>query len=1440
MTVNRLVHPPADTWVASIHLSEDDYTPIGTAVVIDADRLLTCGHVVVSDGGEIRQPLWVSFAKVDRQPRRRVASVVISDPLQVKDLALLTLQEPAPAGVEAAPLRRPKPGDLINKAWWAFGFPDSDPYGDSASGVIGAGLAHGWIRLDTESRYLVRPGFSGGGLWSPDYQAVVGIVGQVRGNGDGRAITLHEADLCFPDQELAALASWSARLAGEVALQQWGWTLDRDPEDRRHWRPRARGVSIESERGYRFRGRTSALTQIVRWLDRPQPDRQVLVVTGSPGVGKSAVLGRIVTTADPAIRASLPDADDGVKASLLSVNCAVHAKGKTALEIAQEIARAGSVRLPAQLNDLVPAIRSSLGERRGRRFNVIIDALDEAATPEQARATIDMIVLPLVETCSDIGVQVIVGTRRRDDGGELLDRFGGALTELDLDSSQYFAEEDLAAYALACLQFAGDERQENPYADNTISIQLADRIAALSGQNFLVAGLIARSHGLHDKEAADPGQLAFTTTVDTALADYLRDLSPVAGLSASVVLTALAFAEAPGLPIDLWQLAIEAISGKHIGGEDLTRFARSAAANFLVETGGAVTTGQARHPARIYRLFHQALNDALLRARSGVKLRAEDERSIVSAFIRHGQPSRWQDVPSYMLRSLPRHADIAGVVDDLLSDDAYLLHADLRRLLQVADSAHSAPGRDRAKLLRLTPLALTATPQDRAALFSVTEALENLGKAYRDADWKAPYCARWASVKPRKERVVLEGHAGQVHAVCSVVVAGRQLLASAGADGTVRTWDPQTGERHAVLKGHQGSVYAVCSVVVAGRQLLASAGADGTVRTWDPQTAEQSTTILKGHKEQDILESYKKDVHAVCSVVVAGRQLLASAGADGTVRTWDPQTGERYAVLKGHQGSVYAVCSVVVAGRQLLASAGADGTVRTWDPQTAQQSTILKGHKKVVYGVCSVVVAGRQLLASAGADGTVRTWDPQTGEQYAVLQAGERVRGVCSLMVAGRQLLANVDDAGMVRISDPKNGEQLAILESRQGQLTGECSVEVGGRQLLASAGADGTVRIWDPETAEHSAVLEGHQSGVNGVCSVVADGRELLASADADRMVRIWDPQTGEQRAVLIGHTEPVAAVCSVEVGGQELLASGGYDGRLRTWDPETGEQRAIFRTLWRSWSAIKGVCVVMVDDQQLLASAGNGGAIRIRDPRTGQERAVLKKQVSHSSWDDLLNASSWGDLLRGIPWDDLFSRLVGIGVLCPVIVNDRQLLASAGDGPVRIWDLQTGELHTVLKDRYSLVNGMCSLMVHGEQLLVCANNDGTVGIWDPQTGELCTVLEGHRARANGVCSVVSGGRQLLASASSDRTVRIWDPETKACLLIMPTHYTALAVEQVAGSLAIGLKSGILMISISIEDGPLPALTTSIGRRRDRGLPYCTLNEMDLFLLRYQTRIRE
>src|SRR5262249_49937992 len=73
-----------------------------------------------------------------------------------------------------------------------------------------------------------------------------------------------------------------------------------------------------------------------------------------------------------------------------------------------------------------------------------------------------------------------------------------------------------------------------------------------------------------------------------------------------------------------------------------------------------------------------------------------------------------------------------------------------------------------------------------------------------------------------------------------------------------------------------------------------------------------------------------------------GRTLLATTGNDGTVRIWDPATGQQTRdPLIGHTGIVFAVCTLPGTdtaghpdGRTLLATPGIDGTVRISDPAT--------------------------------------------------------------------------------------------------------------------------------------------------------------------------------------------------------------------------------------------------------------------------------------------------------------------------------------------------------------------------------------------------------------------------------------------------------------------------------------------------------------------------
>jgi hypothetical protein len=208
------VQPEATAWITSIHATEDDFDPKGGGVVLDDLRVLTCYHIIKN-----LDQKWVAFPNGRGGAhliRRQVDHVVLPDSgsyghlsdsyRDVYDLAILVLAKPVPVGVAPAPLFFPEPEELIGTRWWALGFP-SGPLGGPAVGDVDSALTYGWVRLRRTSHDWVQEGFSGGGLWSPDYRGVVGIVGQAeRASGNGQAITLYQADQWFPDQHLSSLA----------------------------------------------------------------------------------------------------------------------------------------------------------------------------------------------------------------------------------------------------------------------------------------------------------------------------------------------------------------------------------------------------------------------------------------------------------------------------------------------------------------------------------------------------------------------------------------------------------------------------------------------------------------------------------------------------------------------------------------------------------------------------------------------------------------------------------------------------------------------------------------------------------------------------------------------------------------------------------------------------------------------------------------------------------------------------------------------------------------------------------------------------------------------------------------------------------------------------------------------------------------------------------
>jgi WD40 repeat protein len=1112
----------------------------------------------------------------------------------------------------------------------------------------------------------------------------------------------HEVDLAIQHA-----AEWDAQ------------TQRRDTEFTRRMLIRAMGYIGDTEQWW-FTGRQEVMSDITDWLVRPGPGRAGLVVTAGPGSGKTAVLGLTAALCHPEQRNTVPLHLLALQSNQIpapgSVDVAIYAQALTNDEVLRGLAAAART-AAASPGDLVDALAG-----RARPLTVIIDALDEAATPD---TLLTQLIRPLLEHGRG-RVRMLLGTRPH-----LLRHLSADIPVINLDDPAHLDRRAIAAYALRGLL---ESVPGTPYlhVPPRLTAEVAEAVAEAAVPSFLVARIVSGTLAA-EPSVADPNDHAWRAALPrTADAAMARDLDTRFGdhaVRARDLLRALAYAEGQGLPWeDIWGPLASRISGRPYGNDDLLWLKRNAG-SYVVE---ATEDGRS-----VYRLYHIALAEHLKRGC--------DDKAVQKAFVDvllGGVPRSidgrrdWGRAHPYTLRHLAVHATHVGRVDELLHDYEYLVLAAPHQLLQALQEVVTSRGRQLRAIYRASAGCHAGLdPTDRRSVLAV-DAMRHGDRSLAHALYhNQPWQVRWASGAQISAalRATLVGHTGWVLATAFTSVDGTPIAVTGGASGdmTVRVWDLDTNSERHVLTGHRHIIDAVACSEVDGVPVAVSGSRDGSIRVWDLRAGSERTILQNPSKEE-----WPTHVSAIACTTLGGVPLAVMGYTDGTVQVWDLATATQRHTFSGRVHFIESVACTFINGSPVAAVGGRDSVIDVWD--------LVSGVKKYEFDTGSwcrsidcASVDGKPVVVSVGRG--LSLWDLSGSNRHQNLTDHDTPGSEhMATTVVGKVPVAICGEpSGRVRMWNLDRRTQPRVLAGHTRHVYAVACGEVRGKPVAITSGYDQEVRVWDLNHAPIEDSTEGHSGAIQAMACVATDEQHVAITGCSDGTVLVWNLSTGNVQASMFTHRLGVLTVSHGQWDGQPVVVtSGGGSDKIRVWDYERGVE---LRALDVEPDNVRPLSCMVLGGRP-TAVMGIGSRLGALDLTTDSVEVILSDQP-----DTEIDGLACVDRSEG-----------------PIIVvgRNRYVNGYAHSGDVRIWNEAAGTEHNLCEEPIAPVTHLAATLLAGSPYAVSSHADGTLHVWDLESGIKYRTLFFETDRVSVSSLGILNGIMVIASARGNK-VRIWDLES-------------------------------------------------------------------------------
>lgn len=395
-------------------------------------------------------------------------------------------------------------------------------------------------------------------------------------------------------------------------------------------------------------------------------------------------------------------------------------------------------------------------------------------------------------------------------------------------------------------------------------------------------------------------------------------------------------------------------------------------------------------------------------------------------------------------------------------------------------------------------------------------------------------------------RISLAAHDGAVIGVC--LVNGGAQVVSAGADGVVCRHDfAPTGQAAAITaddfaarpsKSHPPAASPLSSRATEVRDVppvasnLPPVENPGNPPAELPVTREikpPSLAVNKQPRKQESSTRLPRHRGPVRCIVLG--TLAVTAGQDGAVCLWDPESSRVLRVFRGHTRAVTAL--TWDTERKQLVSAGSDGSVRLWHAESGELQESLDVDNGEA--LC-LTLTEEDWLVLVGDRGQVTVWDLN---EDAHRQFGGLGNLSAAAVVDSDDVLLVGDAKGILSVWDLEEGTRLHHWPGQTGEVA---TIAVSPDEAFAvTAGRSGVLQLWETENWRLVRELSGHRAAVASA-RFSSDGT-LIVSGCVDGTVFVHDRRTG-QRVAAYYSREPVLAVSQIRSNGR--FACGTADGSV------------------------------------------------------------------------------------------------------------------------------------------------------------------------------------------------------------------------------------------------------------------------------------------------------